>query len=76
MSFIRSCLAELRIAYVPKIGHNYRYAIEAPFAYKTTLTPKILRDGYVLYDMQFSNGMVQESSCPAHVFASMCKEVK
>jgi hypothetical protein len=80
MSFIRYTLASWKLAFVPKLGVRYRYAIEGPFEIGPVLIPKEIKRGFVLYEIHHiatdSKGdkYVSEHACPCGVFASMCVE--
>lgn len=74
MNFIRAVLADLRLAYVPKVGAAYRYSINGPFDLAPALMPKALRDGHVLYEIFHAGGHVSTHACSFGTFASMCKE--
>ena len=74
MSLIRYMLANWRIAYVPKIGVSYRYASEGPFKLGKVLTPRQIKQGHVLYEIAYRDGMTVECACETGVFASMCQE--
>lgn len=75
MSFTRYMLAELGLAYVPKVGAPYRYASEGPFAVGPLLVPKQIKDGHVLYELSSRNGASAECACTVGAFASMCREL-
>ncbi|QJD98642.1 hypothetical protein HH212_00120 [Massilia forsythiae] len=75
MSFIRYMLADWRIAFVPQIGAEYRYASNGPFEIGPRFTPKALSRGYVLYEIKFENEFVSEMAASYGVFASLYRPV-
>ena len=75
MSFIRSLLADLRIAFVPKIGVAYRYESEGPFQLGPIFIPREIKSGFVRYEM-VRNDSVGELACSISAFASCYKEIK
>ena len=76
MSFIRALLADLGIAYVPKIGVAYRYASEGPFDIGPRFTPKEIKQGYVLYEMTQVSGHVSQLATTCGAFASCYREAE
>lgn len=71
MSFTRYMLANWRIAFIPKIGVEYRYASNGPFDLGPRFTPKALKQGHVLYEMRLECGYVSDMACSYGVFASL-----
>jgi|GEM_PF-7002695 len=74
MSFTRYLLATWRIAYVPKVGVEYRYASEGPFDIGPRFIPKQLKQGFVLYDLMLEAGGGSEMVTTYGVFASLYQE--
>ena len=74
MSFTRYMLANWRLAFVPKIGVQYRYASSGPFDLGPRFTPKALKQGYVLYEMKSEDGHVAEMATTYGVFASLYRD--
>lgn len=75
MNLIRAMLADLRLAYIPKVDVAYRYSINGPFDVGPVLMPKVLKEGHVLYEVFHRGGFSSEHACSFGTFASMCKEV-
>lgn len=71
MRFIRSLIADMGIAFLPKIGTAYRYESEGPFDIGPRFTPKEIKQGYVLYEMVTADGHVGRLVTTCGVFASM-----
>ena len=72
ISPIRSLLAGLRLAYLPKIGVAYEYAMDGPFG--ATLVPQEVSRGYVRYLVYTTGGAIVDSSTSFSTWAMMCRE--